>query len=109
MLSQRRMMSNLSKLAKSMKPSTMLDRNKFSKEFRERYPVIQENFLDVTGKENYHQADSALNFTMNDRLESQIRKIGDQQFIWLELLKVIKRSILEKIIINIIIVLNYQN
>jgi hypothetical protein len=80
MLSQRRMMSNLSKLAKSMKPSTMLDRNKFSKEFRERYPVIQENFLDVTGKQNYHQVDSALNFTTNDRLETQIRDIGDQQF-----------------------------
>ena len=78
-------MSTLSKLAtaikpSAMKPSTMLDRNKFSKEFQERYPVIQENFLEVTGKQNWNSADSVLNYTLNDRLERQIREIGDQQF-----------------------------
>ena len=73
-------MSTLRKLAAAMKPSTMLDRNKFSKEFRERYPVIQENFLGVTGKQNWNPVDSVLNYTLNDRLERQIREIGDQQF-----------------------------
>ena len=73
-------MSTLRKLAAAMKPSTMLDRNKFSKEFRERYPVIQENFLGVTGKQNWNSVDSVLNYTLNDRLERQIREIGDQQF-----------------------------
>jgi len=73
-------MSTLSKLASAMKPSTMLDRNKFSKEFRERYPVIQKNFLEVTGKQNWNPVDSVLNYTLNDRLERQIREIGDQQF-----------------------------
>ena len=73
-------MSTLRKLAAAMKPSTMLDRNKFSKEFRERYPVIQKNFLEVTGKQNWNPVDSVLNYTLNDRLERQIREIGDQQF-----------------------------
>ncbi len=58
----------------------MLDRNKFSKEFQERYPVIQKNFLEVTGKKNWNPVDSVLNYTLNDRLERQIREIGDQQF-----------------------------
>ena len=73
-------MSTLRKLASAMKPSTMLDRNKFSKEFQERYPVIQKNFLEVTGKKNWNPVDSVLNYTLNDRLERQIREIGDQQF-----------------------------
>ena len=73
-------MSALSKLAKAIKPSKMFDRSEFSKDFQQKFPVAQENFLHITGKENYHQADSALNFTLNDRLESQIRKIGDKQF-----------------------------
>ena len=73
-------MSTLRKLASAMKPSTMLDRNKSSREFQERYPVIQKNFLEVTGKKNWNPVDSVLNYTLNDRLERQIREIGDQQF-----------------------------
>ena len=34
----------------------------------------------MTGKQNWNSADSVLNYTLNDRLERQIREIGDQQF-----------------------------